>query len=53
MINSLASPTSALGLEDVALEQFIDIFLHGVLNPDQNHPENQGNLPKINRIERL
>jgi AcrR family transcriptional regulator len=38
MINNLiipASPTGVLGLEDLALEQFIDIYLHGVIDPGQ------------------
>jgi AcrR family transcriptional regulator len=46
MVNSLIAPTHDFGLEDVALEQFIDIFLHGVLNPNQNLPGISSNTPE-------
>jgi AcrR family transcriptional regulator len=39
MITNLVIPTGGIDPEEVALEQFIDIFLHGVLNPHLPQPE--------------
>ncbi len=38
MITNLVIPTGSIDPEEVALEQFIDIFLHGVLNPNRPQP---------------
>jgi len=53
MINNLVAPTSDFDLEDVALEQFIDIFLHGVINPNQYQSAIPGNAPEGQGLERL
>jgi AcrR family transcriptional regulator len=53
MIKDLVIPTSAFGLEDVALEQFVDIFLHGVINPNNNQSGIPVNTPETQGMERL
>jgi AcrR family transcriptional regulator len=53
LFNNLVAPSSAFNLDDVALEQYIDIFLHGVINPDQNPSRIPGDTPEINQLERL
>ncbi|MBP1704261.1 MAG: hypothetical protein H6Q38_3368, partial [Chloroflexi bacterium] len=47
MITNLVIPTGGIAPEEVALEQFIDIFLHGVLNPNQPQPIIPDHSPEI------
>jgi AcrR family transcriptional regulator len=51
MINNIIAPTSAFGLENVALEQYIDIFLYGVVSPEQKLLKGAGNTLETNRLE--
>ena len=53
IINNFIVSSSAFDLEDVALEQFIDIFLHGVINPHPNQSRIPDDIPETNRLERL
>ena len=52
MINNLIAPSSDFELEDAALDQFIDIFLHGVINPVKNQSIIPGNTPESQGMER-
>jgi hypothetical protein len=35
------------------LEHFVDIYLHGAINPSQNKPTNPANAPENQGVERL
>lgn len=53
MITNLVIPTGGIEPEDVGLEQFIDIFLHGVLDPNQPLPEIPKHTPETQGSEHL
>lgn len=53
MITNLVIPTGGIEPEEVAIEQFIDIFLHGVLNPYRPQPESPTHSPETQGSERL
>ena len=53
MITNLVIPTGGIAPEEVALEQFIDIFLHGVLNPNQPQSVIPNHSPGTQGSERL
>jgi AcrR family transcriptional regulator len=53
MIRNLVIPSGPLELDDQALEKFIDIYLHGVINSLHNSPSIPAEIRAPERPERL
>ena len=51
MVINVVPPTALFEPDGHELEQFIDIFLHGVINPNQNQPVIPGKEPETRWLE--
>ena len=53
MVMNFVVPTGVFEPDGDELEHFIDIFLHGVINPSQDQSQKTGNVPDHQELERL